>query len=163
MSRKVSRRELLKNGAKAAAALSVYPALTAEAGAQRRDRPGRRGGAAAQQGGAFARLDEYVERHMREVGAPGLTLAVADRGGAVRVSTYGFADTKAGARVRPETMFEIGSISKSFAAVALLQMFDEGRVDLHRPVAEYLPWLRLEQRHGAVTPHHLLSHTSGLP
>ncbi len=42
-------------------------------------------------------------------------------------------------------------------------MLDEGRVDLHRPVVEYLPWLKLEQRHGAVTAHHLLSHTSGLP
>ncbi|HEX8187785.1 MAG TPA: serine hydrolase domain-containing protein, partial [Pyrinomonadaceae bacterium] len=71
--------------------------------------------------------------------------------------------TKAAAPVRPETLFEVGSISKSFAAVALLQMLDEGRVDLHRPVVEYLPWLKLGQRHGAVTAHHLLSHTSGLP
>lgn len=158
MSPKVSRRELLKHGAKAAAALSVLPSLTGEAAAQR----GRRAGA-ARKGGALARLDEYVGRHMRETGAPGMTLALADRDGAVRVSTYGFADTKAGRRVAPETLFQIGSISKSFAAVALLQMADEGRVDLHRPVVEYLPWLKLEQRHGAVTAHHLLSHTSGLP
>jgi CubicO group peptidase (beta-lactamase class C family) len=60
-------------------------------------------------------------------------------------------------------LFEIGSISKSFAAVALLQLVDEGRVDLHRPVVEYLPWLKLEQKYGPVTAHHLLSHTSGLP
>jgi D-alanyl-D-alanine carboxypeptidase len=157
----ISRRELLKNGAKAAAALSVLPALTREAEAQRRPRVARRG--AAQKAGALARLDEYIERHMAEAGAPGMTLALAERGGAVRVSTYGFADMKAGARVVPETLFEVGSISKSFAAVALLQMFDEGRVDLHRPVSDYLPWLKLEQRHGAVTAHHLLSHTSGLP
>jgi CubicO group peptidase (beta-lactamase class C family) len=160
MSPNISRRELLKKGTMAAAALSVLPTLTSEAEAQR-PRGARRG--AAQTGGALARLDEYVERHMREVGAPGLTLALADRNGAVRVSTYGFADTKSGARVKPETLFEIGSISKSFAAVALLQMLDEGRVDLHRPVVEYLPWLKLEQRHGALTAHHLLSHTSGLP
>jgi D-alanyl-D-alanine carboxypeptidase len=160
MSPGISRRELLKNGAKAAA-LSVLPALTVEAEAQRAR--GARRGAAARKGGAFARLDEYVGRHMREVGAPGMTLALADRSGAVRVSTYGFADTKTAAPVKPGTLFEIGSISKSFAAVALLQMSDEGRVDLHRPVVEYLPWLKLEQRHGAVTAHHLLSHTSGLP
>jgi CubicO group peptidase (beta-lactamase class C family) len=158
MSAKISRRELLKSGAKAAAALPALPALTRGAEAQRVGR-----GGAARRGGALARLDEYVERHLREAGAPGMTLALADRGGAVRVSTYGLADTKAGAPVKPETLFEIGSISKSFAAVALLQMADEGRVDLHRPVAEYLPWLKLEQRHGAVTAHHLLSHTSGLP
>jgi CubicO group peptidase (beta-lactamase class C family) len=160
MSPKISRRELLKNGAKAAAALSVLPSLTTEAGAQRTRVPRR---VAEQKTGALARLDEFIERHMSEAGAPGMTLALADRGGAVRASAYGFADTKAGARVTPETLFEVGSISKSFAAVALLQMLDEGRVDLQRPVAEYLPWLKLEQKHGAVTAHHLLSHTSGLP
>lgn len=159
---KISRRQLLKNGAKAAAALSVYPALTSGAEAQRSG-AGRRGVAAVEKkGGALARLDEFVGRHMNETGAPGMTLALADRAGAVRVSAYGYADTKAAARVRPETLFEIGSVSKSFAGVALLQMHDEGRVDLHRPVVEYLPWLKLEQRHGAVTAHHLLSHTSGL-
>src|SRR5215213_9739191 len=160
MSPQISRRELLKNSAVAAAALSVLPSLTSEAEAQR-TRGARRG--AGPGGGALARLDEYIEGHMRDAGAPGMTLALADREGAVRVSTYGFADTKAGARVTPETLFEVGSISKSFAAVALLQMFDEGRVDLHRPVVEYLPWLKLEQKLGAVTAHHLLSHTSGLP
>lgn len=112
---------------------------------------------------AFARLDEFIARHMAEVGAPGLTLALADREGPLRVATYGLADTKAGARVRPETMFEIGSISKSFVAVALLQLRDEGKLDLQRPVAEYLPWLRVGFTRGAVATHHLLSHTSGLP
>ncbi|HEU4795968.1 MAG TPA: serine hydrolase, partial [Pyrinomonadaceae bacterium] len=62
----------------------------------------------------FARLDEYIARHMRETGAPGMMLALANRKGLIRVSTYGFADTKAKARVVPETMFEIGSVSKSF-------------------------------------------------
>lgn len=160
MSPNISRRELLKSGAKAAAALSVLPAVTLEAEAQR-TRGARRG--AAQKSGALARLDEYVARHLREVGAPGMTLSFVFRDGGSVQAGSGFADTKAGARVMPETLFEIGSISKSFAAVALLQMLDEGRVDLHRPIVEYLPWLKLEQRHGAVTAHHLLSHTSGLP
>ncbi len=157
---KISRRQLLKNGAMAAAALSVYPALNAEAGAQRR--PGARRAGVAKRGGAVGRLEEFVERHMNETGAPGMTVALADRDGGSTKLSYGFADTKTRAQVNPETLFEIGSVSKSFAGVALLQMHDEGRVDLHRPVAEYLPWLKLEQRHGAVTAHHLLSHTSGL-
>src|SRR5215218_10220931 len=112
MSPSISRRELLQSGAKAAVALSVLPSLTSEAEAQQRPRGARRG--APQKGGALARLDEYIERHLREAGAPGMTLALAERNGPVRVSTYGFADTKAGARVAPETLFEVGSISKSF-------------------------------------------------
>src|SRR5215213_6545563 len=107
MSPKISRRELLKNSAVAAAALSVLPSLTSEAEAQR-TKGARRG--AGRKAGALARLDEYVERHMREAGAPGMTLALADRKGAVRVSTYGLADRKAGAAVKPETLFEVGSI-----------------------------------------------------
>ena len=111
----------------------------------------------------FARLDEYIARHMRETGAPGLTLALANRDGLVRVSTYGYADTKAGLRVAPETMFEIGSISKSFVSLALLQLRDEGKLDLNKPVVEYLPWLKINSKFAPVTTHHILSHTAGLP
>jgi D-alanyl-D-alanine carboxypeptidase len=111
----------------------------------------------------FARLDEYITRHMREIGAPGMTLALANRGGLIRASTYGYADTKAGLRVAPETMFEIGSISKSFVALLLLQLHDERKLDLNKPIAEYLPWLKINSKFQAVTTHHILSHTGGLP
>ncbi len=111
----------------------------------------------------FARLDEYIARNMRETGAPGMTLALANRDGLIRASTYGFADTKAKARVVPETMFEIGSVSKSFVGLALLQLRDEGKLDLNKPVVEYLPWLKINTKFEAITTHHLLSHTAGLP
>ena len=111
----------------------------------------------------FARLDEFIARHMRETGAPGMTLALANRDGLIRVSTYGFADTKAKMRVEPETLFEIGSISKSFVALALMQLHDEGKLDLHKPIVQYLPWLKISSKFEPVTTHHLLSHTAGLP
>src|SRR5918912_1759704 len=158
----ISRRRLLGCGAKGALGLlfagrvRVGGETVVAVGAQAHRAAGRFGQ-------AFARLDQFVARHMTEVGAPGLTLALADREGPLRVATYGLADTKSGARVRPETMFEIGSISKSFVAVALLQLRDEGKLDLHRPVTEYLPWLNVGFTRGTVTTHHLLSHTSGLP
>src|SRR6267142_1102250 len=59
---------------------------------------------------AYLHLDEFIARHMNEVGAPGMTLALADRNGLLRTSQYGFADLKAGIKVQPETLFEIGSI-----------------------------------------------------
>jgi CubicO group peptidase (beta-lactamase class C family) len=111
----------------------------------------------------FARLDDYIARHMRETGAPGMTLSLANRDGLIRASTYGFADTKAKARVVPETMFEIGSVSKSFVGLALLQLRDEGKLDLNKPVVEYLPWLKISSKFEPITTHHLLSHTAGLP
>src|SRR5690349_618629 len=147
-----SRRKFLSTSAKSAIAVSVLRSVPVSAFAQ---------SAAVQP--VFARLDEYIARHMRETGAPGLTLALANRDGVVRVSTYGYADTKAGLRVAPETMFEIGSISKSFVSLALLQMRDEGKLDLNKPIVEYVPWLKINSKFAPVTTHHILSHTAGLP
>lgn len=111
----------------------------------------------------FTRLDEFIRRHMRETGAPGMTLSLANRDGLIRVSTYGYADTKAGLRVAPETLFEIGSISKSFVGLVLLQLHDEGKLDLDKPIVEYLPWLKINSKFGAITTHHVVTHTAGLP
>src|ERR1043166_4846690 len=149
----LSRRKFLSTSTKSALAISVLKSVTPLS-------------AFAQSGAvqpAFARLDEYIARHMRETGAPGMTLALANRDGLMRVSTYGFADTKAKARVQPETMFEIGSISKSFVSLALMQLRDEGKLDLNKPVVEYLPWLKINSKFEPITTHHLLSHTAGLP
>jgi CubicO group peptidase (beta-lactamase class C family) len=69
---------------------------------------------------------------------------------------------KTGARVAPQTLFEIGSISKSFVAMAIVQAAEQGKLDLNKPVKEYLPWLKVESNFAPFTVHHLLSHTSGL-
>lgn len=148
----ITRRNFLSTSAKSALAVTILNSVPARALAQ----------AAAMQP-ALARLDEFIARHMRETGAPGMTLALANRDGLIRASTYGFADTKAGLRVVPETMFEIGSVSKSFVGLALMQLHDERKLDLHKPIAEYLPWLKINSKFEAITTHHVLSHTGGLP
>ncbi len=58
---------------------------------------------------AYNRLDAYVAREMRDKGIPGLSLALTDRHGLLRASTYGYADVKLKKYVTPETEFEIGS------------------------------------------------------
>jgi D-alanyl-D-alanine carboxypeptidase len=112
---------------------------------------------------ALARLDEFIAAHLRDVGAPGMTLALATRNGLLRASAYGLADIKTGAKVQASTLFEIGSISKSFVALALMQMREEGKFDPTKPIMTYLPWLKIESKFAPITGHHLLSHTSGLP
>ena len=61
-------------------------------------------------GEPFERLDRFVAQCMERAGTPGLALALTDRNGLVRVSSYGYADVAARIAVRPETLFEIGSI-----------------------------------------------------
>ena len=148
----ISRRRFLSTSAKSAVAVSVLNSFPTTVFAQ---------SAAVQP--AFAKLDEFIARHMRETGAPGMTLALANREGLIRASTYGYADTKAGLRVAPETMFEIGSVSKSFVGLLLLQLHDEGKLDFNKPIAEYLPWLKINSKFEAITTHHVVSHTGGLP
>jgi D-alanyl-D-alanine carboxypeptidase len=65
--------------------------------------------------------------------------------------------------VTAESRFAIGSISKAFTAIALLQVAQEHRFDPHAPVSRYLPSLVVHSRFAPITGHDLLSHTSGLP
>ena len=112
---------------------------------------------------ALEAVDVFVERRMREVKIPGLALAVTDRQQMLKSATFGYADLAAGQPVRPDTMFEIGSIGKSFTNIALLQLRDEGRLDLVAPVSAYLPWFEVQSDFGPITTHHLMTHTAGLP
>jgi len=111
----------------------------------------------------FKDLDTFVEQYMRAMNAPGMTLVMADRDGVQRVATYGFGDTESRVAIKPQDLFEIGSISKSFVANCLLQLHQEGKLDLQTPIAEYLPWFRIESKFSPINTHHLLTHTSGLP
>lgn len=159
MNRAITRRQLMTNGLKAGLGLAATQTVSR---AQPFSIIHSLNSQAVRFAPAFTRLDEFITRHMIEVGAPGMTLALADRNGLLRSSQYGFADVKAGIRVAPQTLFEIGSISKSFVAIAILQLADEGKLDLRKPVTAYLPWLKLESKFVPFTTHHLLSHTSGL-
>ena len=111
---------------------------------------------------AFAQLDRYIERQMAADNTPGLALALTDRERTLRVATYGFADLAARTPVTPDTLFEIGSIGKSFTSLALLREHEAGNLDLQAPVARYLPWFEVRSAFPPITVHHLLSHTAGI-
>ncbi|HEX6131881.1 MAG TPA: serine hydrolase domain-containing protein, partial [Actinomycetota bacterium] len=111
---------------------------------------------------AFELIGDAVEHHLPQTHAAGLALAVTDPEETLGVVVRGFADVAARAPVRPETRFEIGSISKQLAAIVALQEVEAGRLDLHVSVNELLPWLELPEPFGPITLHHLLTHTSGL-
>lgn len=117
----------------------------------------------ARYGDVFGELDRFVEQFMREMNSPGMTLVLADRDGVQRVTSYGFGDLDRQRKLNADELFQIGSITKSFLALALLQLRDEGKLDLHKPVVEYLPWFRIQSGFAPITTHHLLTHASGLP
>jgi D-alanyl-D-alanine carboxypeptidase len=111
---------------------------------------------------AFDRVGTSLEHHLMASHAAGAALAFTDRDVILGVAVRGMADVASAAPVRPETRFQIGSISKSFAAIVAMQEVDAGRLDLHLSVNEILPWLQLPEPFGPITMHDLLTHTSGL-
>ncbi len=111
---------------------------------------------------AFDRIGEALEHHVANSHAAGAALAVTDGEEILGVAVRGMADVAAGTPVRPETRFQIGSISKSFAGIVAVQEAEAGRLDLHESVNEILPWLELPEPFGPITLHHLMQHTAGL-
>jgi D-alanyl-D-alanine carboxypeptidase len=107
-------------------------------------------------------LSGFVEELLEVRGLPGLSLALTDRDRLVASATFGYADLSARRPVAPETAFEHGSIGKTFTAVLLVQLHDEGRLDLRAPVARHLPWFDVRSEHGPIALHHLLTHTAGI-
>jgi D-alanyl-D-alanine carboxypeptidase len=99
---------------------------------------------------------------MRWYGTPGLSMGITDRNRTLRVSSYGYANIDSKRQVNNGTLFEIGSISKSFTDIALLQLVEEGRLDLNKPVRDYLPSFQVRSRYLPITSHHLMTHTAGI-
>jgi CubicO group peptidase (beta-lactamase class C family) len=92
-------------------------------------------------------------------GLPGAA-TVTRAGSAVLELAGGLADAESGARCTPQTRFQIASVSKQFAAAAVMLLAESGTVALDGPVARWLPGCPAQWRR--VTLHHLLTHTAGV-
>jgi len=93
---------------------------------------------------------------------PGVALVVTDREQTRLVELSGLADRAGNKPLAPEQRWQIGSISKAFTSIAVLQLVQAGQLRLDEPVATYLPWLSPLLDRG-ITLHHLMTHTAGLP
>ena len=112
---------------------------------------------------AFRAIDQFVLHSMETHGTPGLALAVTKGDGLLYEGVYGYADLKRRTPVTPETLFQIGSITKSFTALGLMNLWDKGVFDPKKPVVDYLPWFSVQSEFEPIAAHHLLSHTAGIP
>lgn len=101
---------------------------------------------------------------MRLYGSPGLSLAVANRDGLVSARAYGSADIAATRPMTPDTIFRAGSMSKLYTATAVLQLIDEGRLDLDDEINKHLGDVQADNPLGdrPITVRDLMTHRSGL-
>ncbi|MGK5671849.1 serine hydrolase domain-containing protein [Micromonospora sp. URMC 106] len=99
---------------------------------------------------------------VHRAGMPGV-FAEVRHGGQVWRDASGVADVKTGRPVRPDMRHRVGSITKTFTAVAVMQEVEKGRIELDAPIGRYLPQLVPGQRGDRITVRMLLNHTSGFP
>jgi CubicO group peptidase (beta-lactamase class C family) len=107
-------------------------------------------------------VDEYLQAQVRANRIPGLAVAIVQ--GDRIIFSKGYGQAAPGKPVTPQTQFYIGSVAKSFTALAILQLVEQGRLELDAPVRQYLPWFRVADPDASarITVRHLLNHTSGL-
>ncbi|HEV2765848.1 MAG TPA: serine hydrolase [Pyrinomonadaceae bacterium] len=110
---------------------------------------------------AADKVEALLRREMRERRIPGLQVAVVRRGKIVLLRSLGTADVQHGVPVGDNSIFAINSCTKAFTGVAVMQLVEDGKLDLSAPVSDYLDGLPASWR--PVTVRQLLTHVSGLP
>jgi len=111
---------------------------------------------------AVAAIRAYGEAHLRAFGLPGMTLGLTAPGGFEQVLDFGVADRDSRAAITPDTLFQIGSISKVMTALVIHQLAAQGRLSLADNVSRLVPAVPLPPASG-INVQHLLDHVSGLP
>jgi len=110
-------------------------------------------------------LDQFVTQAMKDWKVPGLAIAVVQGDKVTLLKGYGYRDLEKQLPVTPNTLFAIGSITKSFTVTTLGMEMDEGKLDWDKPVRDYLPTFKLytpELTEGMAV-RDLITHRSGLP
>ncbi len=112
----------------------------------------------------IASIDAYINAQMQANHLPGVALGLVHNDQIVHLRGFGQAD-QSGRAVTPQIPFVLASVSKSFTALAIMQLVEAGKVALDAPVQRYLPWFRVADpvASARITVRHLLYHTSGIP
>ncbi len=115
----------------------------------------------------FSKVRELIISQVTGEGVASIAVAVAEGGEIVWEEAFGWSDVENQVRATTHTMYRLASISKTITATGLMTLVEEGKVDLDRPAADYLPNdVRLrafEGEVGDVTVRHLLNHRAGMP
>lgn len=115
---------------------------------------------------ALRLIDSWLEASRAYDQVPGLAAGIVDGDRLIWSKGYGTTASNGGNKVTPSTIFSICSISKVFTALSVMQLRDEGRLDIDVSLDRYLPWAKLKQgdpSSGPVTLRGILTHSAGLP
>jgi CubicO group peptidase (beta-lactamase class C family) len=105
-------------------------------------------------------VDNYLRSQMQQHRIPGLTLKIIRDGRAIKTAAYGLANIELNVPAKPETVFEIGSVTKQLTAAGILLLAQEGKLSVDDKISRHLK--DTPEAWAIVTIRHLLTHTSGI-
>ncbi len=109
------------------------------------------------------RLTALIEHEMEDKQIPAISMALVDGGRTVWARGFGSADAPSGTAATANTVYRIGSVSKLFTDIGIMQLAEQGKLDIDQPVTTYLPDFRpVNPFGGTITLRHLMSHRAGL-
>lgn len=116
-------------------------------------------------GADILRVEKRIHYRMQEGKIPGLSIVVIKDGEIYYKNNFGFADLNERIKTTNETLYEIGSNTKAFTALAIYSLANKKKIDINKPISFYIPWLKFkyEGKDVDVKIRDFLFHTSGLP
>jgi CubicO group peptidase (beta-lactamase class C family) len=110
----------------------------------------------------YQSIDQYIQKQMKAYSIPGAAIGIIQDNHIVYLKGYGIADNN-GRKVTPQTPFLLASVTKSFTALGIMQLVEEGKIDLDEPVQKYIPWFHTANAEASshIIVRHLLNQTSG--
>ena len=120
--------------------------------------------------GDYKQVEEYISRLapglMKKHNVTGLSVALVDDKGIIWAKGFGWADKKNNVAATAETVYRVASISKLFTSTAVMQLAEQGKIDIDKPFKAYVPEFSIKTRFpeaGPVTTRNIMTHHSGLP
>jgi CubicO group peptidase (beta-lactamase class C family) len=109
-------------------------------------------------------LEPVIKQVMQQTGMPGFAIAVVEDQKVVYSVGFGVKELGSKEPISTRSLFHMASITKPFVATAIMQLWEQGKVDLEAPVVKYLPYFRLkDERYSRISVRQMLSHLSGMP
>jgi CubicO group peptidase (beta-lactamase class C family) len=106
-----------------------------------------------------ARIDSLLHQVFKDKNGPGAIFLIAKDGKPIYQKAFGKANVELAVDMNPENVFQLGSMTKQFTAIAILMLEEQGRLGLTDPISKYIPDFPAGDK---ITIHHLLTHTSGI-
>jgi len=108
------------------------------------------------------KFENSIVTAMAQAHIPGLSVALVNGDRVIYARGFGARNLKDNLPATPNTLYGIGSCTKSFTALAIMQLVEQGKLDLQDPVSKYLQF-KIGSKEDPITIHHLLTHSSGIP